>query len=284
MLEFMLVLIAVVAAMVAIIVNRKSLLACVVIALVAVLSCSAFLVLYENTHSFESYSSLLTVTLICSAVLIAIILAVTLIGVNMYFKKKTSKSPALKAGSTPGTILISAEGRPSPSGIFGKQPEKRTLAEEQAASHSFWDKEDALLKARDTVVRKETPSAPIKSAPIGIAPIPMRPLVKPTQSVAEATLLRMLEKANMYKAAKQYTLAEQMYRTYILRSVAQSEKRRGELLLLSSQIESGNREMADKQMNELLGKLRAKEYEFTPAEKQILANLRMKIRAMSPVV
>ena len=92
MFEFMIVLIAVVAAMVAIIVNRRSLIACIVITATASFLCLGLLLLYSNAQKFGSYSSLLKVTIIGSCVLIMVLLAVTYVGVKCISERQVRRN------------------------------------------------------------------------------------------------------------------------------------------------------------------------------------------------
>lgn len=285
MLEMTLILILVVVDMVAIIVNRKSLLACITITVVSALLGLGFLILYANADKFGSHEKLLSFTITCSAVIIFALLAVSYIGVKMHFKnlKKSGKyvpGPAPEAAGEPrlipGTNVLAKA-----VGIFGRQPIERTegaaaVKAEPAVSYVQPVTEKVIaepahvaqpepVKIEQTTVKPQ----PVKTAePAPAAPVKAAP-------TADAMLRRMLDKGVAFKAAGQYVLAEQMYVTYIARCTDNISRADGELLMLECRIEAGNVEGAEQQLNDLLQKLRSREYLLTQEQKMKLADCKM---------
>lgn len=288
MLEMTLILILVVVDMVAIIVNRKSLLACITITVVSALLGLGFLILYANADKFGSHEKLLSFTITCSAVIIIALLAVSYIGVKMHFKnlKKSGKyvpGPAPEAAGEPrlipGTNVLAKA-----VGIFGRQPIERPEAtaavqEKPVAGHAQPVTAESIAKPvhvaqpepvkimEQTTVKPQPVNAQenVKAAPAKAAP------------TADAMLRRMLDKGVAFKAKGQYLLAEQMYITYIARCTDNISRADGELLMLECRIEAGNVEGAEEQLNELLQKLRSREYLLTQEQKMKLADCKMSL-------
>lgn len=292
MLEITLILILVVVTMVAIIVNRRSLLACIVITAIASLLGLGFLILYANADKFASHEKLLSFTITFSAVIILILLAVTYIGVKMHFKKFSIFKKAVGAGTTtqepvqerlgeamliPGTDVYA-----KPVGIFGRKaidkPKTKAVQADRpaytfltastksatAAAGSPEPKPEAKVEAKvETVVpvqqKREEPKKIVSSLPV------------------DATLKRMLDKAESFKEAKQYVLAEQMYVTYIKRCPDVSSRADGELLMLECRILAGNVDGSKEQLADLLGKLRSGEYLLSKEQKAMLAECKMNL-------
>lgn len=274
MLEYMLVIIAVVAALVAIIVNRKSLLACVVITAVSAVLCFGFLLLYANTHRLGSYGELVSFTVTCACVLTAILIVVTFIGVKMHYKKKTSKVkkaderqlpfevqvPATSTASVGQSDVASKYGvRPTPVGIFGRQPIEKAKPEIPS---------QPVVAQPTFPVRDEKPATPeVVAAPVTAAP-------------QDAALQRMLTKGEQFVEMGQYMLAEQMFTTYMQRCDDPVGRITAELKLLSCNIAEGDKEKAMSRMNALLAGMRSGEYAFEPEQKRALAEYKMQLMKM----
>lgn len=301
MLEMTLILILVVVAMVAIIVNRKSLLACIVITVVAALLGLGFLLLYANVDKFGSHDKLIRFTITSSVAVIIALLTVTYIGVKMHFKNfkkigKTEKVPVQPVGEPrliPGTNVMAKA-----VGIFGRQPIERadkpaaTVAVESAVGVKT---APVAAAARPVAVAAEKPASVKVAAPVAAADrssvtpaptvVPM-PATKPAVAVeapakavpsADAMLRRMLDKGVAFKAAGQYVLAEQMYVTYIARCTDNIQRADGELLMLECRIEAGNYEGSKQQLADLLNKLRSGEYALTQEQKKKLAECKISL-------
>lgn len=350
MFEFMIVLIAVVAAMVAIIVNRRSLIACIVITATASFLCLGFLLLYSNAQKFGSYSSLLKVTIIGSCVLIMVLLAVTYVGVKMYFRKtkseETEATVSCEAGATQKpasqtnlkTIFANLFGKPQEAQIeepkvvvprVSVQPieYKKAVIPTPEMIAKVVAERGAKEKQAETPVEK--PAAAAKPALEKPAEKPADPfferamqkaqaykeaghfelaeqvytlclekctdrehiqelqmLIKACKEViitqksmaqkAQAVLNRMLEKAQAFREAKQYLLAEQMYESYIERCEDTASRIDAEVKRLEVCVLQGNVERAENQLNHLLSKLRSGEYTLNQEQKQSLAESRLR--------
>ena len=262
-LEYMLVIIAVVAALVAIIVNRKSLLACIVITAVSAALCLGFLLLYANTHRLGPYGGLGSFTITCASVLTVILIVVTFIGVKMHYKKKPAKAkkeaaqqlpfevqtPARATASAVQSDVASRFGvRPTPVGIFGRQP---------------IDKEKVAAEAQPAV----QPTPIFNAAPV--------PSVVPASD--DAALQRMLKKGDQFAQMKQFLLAEQMFTTFIQRCDDQSKKIDAELKLLACHMNGGDRDKAASRLNDMVSKMRSGEYVFSVDQKRTLAECKMRL-------
>ena len=266
MLEITLILILAVVAMVAIIVNRKSLLACIVITAVSSLLGLGFLVLYANADKFSSHAKLLSFTITASAVVIIALLVVTYIGVKMHFKKLFTikkyvpEEPQEAVGEPmliPGTTVYAKA-----VGIFGR----RELAETGAAT--------TQTQAAQTV-QPQTQTAQTQTAQ------PQTQTVQPQpEKPKDDMLVRMLMKAESFKEKGQYVLAEQMYVTYIARCPDNSSRADGELLMLDCRILAGNTDGAKQQLADLINKLRSGEYQLTQEQKKMLADCKMRLMRM----
>ena len=266
MLEITLILILAVVAMVAIIVNRKSLLACIVITAVSSLLGLGFLVLYANADKFSSHAKLLSFTITASAVVIIALLVVTYIGVKMHFKKLFTikkyvpEEPQEAVGEPmliPGTTVYAKA-----VGIFGR----RELAETGAAT--------TQTQAAQTV-QPQTQTAQTQTVQ------PQTQTVQPQpEKPKDDMLVRMLMKAESFKEKGQYVLAEQMYVTYIARCPDNSSRADGELLMLDCRILAGNTDGAKQQLADLINKLRSGEYQLTQEQKKMLADCKMRLMRM----
>lgn len=276
MLEITLILILVVVAMVAIIVNRKSLLACIFITVSAALLGSGFLALYANADQFGSYEKLLRFTITCSVIIILALLAVTYIGVKMHFKnfknlKKTgtaaptATAPVGEPRLIPGTNVMAKA-----VGIFGRQPIERATTPTPVTTAPA-----ATVRPKPTPVVTATPGTPIaKVTPSVPTQAPAAPKTTPS---ADAMLKRMLDKGTAFKSAGQFVLAEQMYVTYIARCTDNISRADGELLMLDCRIQAGNLAGAKEQLADLLGKLRSGEYALTQEQKKMLAECKINL-------
>ena len=272
MLEITLILILAVVAMVAIIVNRKSLLACIVITAVSSLLGLGFLVLYANADKFSSHAKLLSFTITASVVVIIALLVVTYIGVKMHFKKLFTikkyvpEEPQEAVGEPmliPGTTVYAKA-----VGIFGR----RELAETGTAATT---QTKASQTHEPQTVQPQTQTAQTQT---------VQPQTQTAQTQAEKPkddmLVRMLMKAESFKEKGQYVLAEQMYVTYIARCPDNSSRADGELLMLDCRILAGNTDGAKQQLADLINKLRSGEYQLTQEQKKMLADCKMRLMKM----
>ena len=272
MLEITLILILVVVTMVAIIVNRRSLLACIVITAIASLLGLGFLILYANADKFASHEKLLSFTITFSAVIILILLAVTYIGVKMHFKKfsvfkkavgvETTTPEPVQEISGEAMLIPGTDVYAKPVGIFGRKAIDKPKPKAVKADRPAYTFLTASTKA-ETVVpvqqKREEPKKIASSLPV------------------DTTLKRMLDKAESFKEAKQYVLAEQMYVTYIKRCPDVSSRADGELLMLECRILAGNVDGSKEQLADLLGKLRSGEYLLSKEQKAMLAECKMNL-------
>ena len=277
MLEMILILVLVVAAMVAIIVNRKSLLACIAITVVASLLGLGFLVLYANADKFGSHEKLLKFTITSSVIIIVLLIVVTYIGVKMYFNssKKRGKyvpGPAPEAAGEP-RLIPGTDVLAKAVGIFGRQPIERTDAPIPNFVHE-------VPKFTSTAANS-TAAAKVSAETAQVNNTTEKPSVAETVEKknaapsAEAMLLRMLEKGSSFKEAGQYLLAEQMYVTYISRCTNNTFRADGELMMLECRIAAGNYEGAKQQLDDLMDKLRKGIYQLNQEQKMKLAECRM---------
>ena len=292
--------------MVAIIVNRKSLLACIVITIAASLLGLGFLVLYANADKFASHEKLLAFTITSSVVVILILLAVTYIGVKMHFKKFTESKkryvPAPAKEATGEPMLIPGTNVYAKSvGIFGRKPitDTKTVAAQpgvavvsaQAAVHETEKAEPAAVvqhiqpaqsvqPAQKAVsaqpAQTEKKTVPVQPVP-KTTPVQTEPAKAASVPSADSMLKRMLDKAENFKKAGQYVLAEQMYVTYIARCPENSSRADGELLMLDCRILAGNIDGAKEQLADLLNKLRSGEYSLTKEQKTMLAECKINL-------
>lgn len=254
MLEITLILILVIIAMVAVIVNRKSLLSCFIITGISSLLGLGFLVLYANADKFSSHEKLLSFTITASIITVVILIAVTYIGVKMQFKNLLSRKryvPAPAQEATGDPMLIPGTNVYAKAvGIFGRKE---------------------LLNANETPAVAVSPQ--VAEKPETAQPAP----AQRTATAASDMLRRMLDKAESFKAQGQYVLAEQMYVTYISRCPDTSSRADGELLMLDCRILAGNNNGAKEQLTDLLGKLHSGVYTLTPEQKKQLADCKFRM-------
>ncbi|NLB61226.1 MAG: hypothetical protein GX802_02180, partial [Clostridiales bacterium] len=209
MFEFMIVLIAVVAAMVAIIVNRRSLIACIVITGTASFLCLGFLLLYANAQKLGSYPNLLKFTIISSCILIMILLAVTYVGVKMHFKK-TKKETEVAVPMEAGTAA------PKPALQNAKEIIASIFAKPQAATAEEPKVVVPRVSAKPIEYKKATIPTPEMIAQVvqlrcekeqqevqKLAPVIVE---KPVEKQIDPFFERTLQKAESYKNAGQYEL------------------------------------------------------------------------------
>ena len=284
MLEITLILILVVIAMVAIIVNRKSLLACIVITVVSSMLGLGFLLLYANADKFASHEKLLSFTITLSAVIILALLVVTYIGVKMHFKKFTKLNkryvPEPAQGATGEPMLIpGTQVYAKAVGIFGRKP---IIVQRHETVQSAETTRAAVVETAHVVREPQPQPQPVVTpAPERTpAPVPVHTateVVKAAAPSADSMLKRMLDKAEMFKKAGQYVLAEQMYVTYIARCPDNASRADGELLMLDCRILAGNIEGSKEQLNDLLTKLRSGEYQLTQEQKKQLADCKLSL-------
>ena len=267
MLEITLTLILAVVAMVAIIVNRKSLLACIVITVISSLLGMGFLTLYANADKFASHKNLVTFTITASVIIICTLIAVTYIGVRMRSKKQFFRKryvPAAPQEATGEPMLIPGTNVLAKAvGIFGRR-ELEAVQTNPAQPQVQPQVQQEAQPQIQPQVQQETQ--------------PVNPTVTPT---ASDMLKRMLEKAENFKAMGQYVLAEQMYVTYISRCPDNSSRADGELLMLDCRILAGNYEGAKAQLNDLLMKLRSGEYQLTQEQKKMLADCKIRLMQLA---
>lgn len=271
MFEFMIVLIAVVAAMVAIIVNRRSLIACIVITATASFLCLGFLVLYSNAQKLGSYSNLLKFTIISSCILIMILLAVTYVGVKMHFKKTKKETEVVvpMEGGTPKPALQNA--KEIIASIFSK-PQAATVEEPKVVvprvSTTPIEYKKATIPTPEMIaqvvqLRCEKEQQEVQK----LAPV----VEKPAEKQIDPFFERTLQKAESYKTAGQYELAEQVYTLCLEKCDDAEQRQKIEMLVKACREVAITQKSIQQKAQAVLNRMLDKAQTFIEAKQYLLA-------------